>query len=367
MKGFTGFLKKEFLHIFRDKRTMLILFGMPIVQILLFGYVVNNDIKNIPVAIYAPKYDEVIYKITNKLEACDFFTITLLNSNNDIDKILRSGKAKEVVVFESDFGKKLIKNNNAKVQLIADASDANTANLVVSYTKAIIGTYFKEISALKPPLEIITESRMLYNPGLKGAYMFVPGTMALILMLISAMMTSISIAREKEMGTMEVLLISPLKPTHIIIGKVLPYVMLAFINASSIIILGNLVFGVPIKGSIILLMFESILFILLALSLGVLISTIAKTQQVAMFVSMLALLLPTILLSGFIFPIENMPKILQYLSYIIPPKYFIIILKNIMLKGTGITFIWKETLILSGFIVLFIVVSIKKFNIRLDI
>jgi ABC-2 type transport system permease protein len=213
---------------------------------------------------------------------------------------------------------------------------------------------------------IIPEVRMFYNPELKSVFMFVPGIMAMILMLISAMMTSISIAREKEMGTMEVLLVSPLRPLQIIIGKVTPYVFLSFINAFTIIILGNTVFGIPINGSLILLFTESLLFILLALSLGIFISTISKSQQVAMFISLFALMLPTILLSGFIFPIESMPKILQWLSILMPPRWFIVILKSILLKGTGLAFIWKETLILLGMTIFFIIMSVKKFKIRLE-
>ena len=215
-------------------------------------------------------------------------------------------------------------------------------------------------------MQIEPEVRMIYNEGMKGVYMFVPGTMALILMLVSAMMTSISIAREKELGTMEVLLVSPLNPAQIIVGKVIPYVLFAFINAITIILLGYFVFGMPLKGSIVLLLAESFLFISMALSLGILISTVSDNQQVAMFISVFALMLPTLLLSGFIFPIENMPVILQWISYAMPPKYFIIIIKNIMLKGTGFMYVWKETLILVGMMLFFIALSVKKFKIRLE-
>jgi ABC-2 type transport system permease protein len=210
------------------------------------------------------------------------------------------------------------------------------------------------------------ESRMFYNDELKGVYMFVPGLMALILMLISALMTSVTITREKEFGTMELLLASPLKPREIILGKVAPYVLLAFINAMTIVIVGFLVFHVPVVGSIWLLMLECLLYITLALSLGVLISTSARTQQMAMVMSMLGLMLPTILLSGFIFPIDNMPVILQWLSTIMPARWFVVIVKNIMLKGTGITFIWKETLILLGMTLFFILAAVRRFNIRLE-
>ena len=207
-------------------------------------------------------------------------------------------------------------------------------------------------------------SRLSFMAGWGRSLPFVPGTMALILMLVSAMMTSISIAREKEIGTMEVLLVSPLNPLQIVVGKVIPYVVFAFINAVTIILLGYFVFGMPLKGSILLLLAESFLFISMALSLGILISTMAKSQQVAMFISVFALMLPTLLLSGFIFPVENMPAILQWISYAMPPKYFIIIIKNIMLKGTGFMYVWKETLVLVGMMLFFIALSVKKFKIR---
>lgn len=368
MKQFFGFVKKEFYHIFRDPRTLLVLFGIPVAQLLIFGYVVNNEIRNIKIAIYDQSKDHVTREISNKILASGYFILEEnLNTVSNIEAIFRKGNIKEVIVFEPDFSEKIEKEGVARVQLLADASDANTANLIVNYTSAIIGDYIRKENKLSAvPMQIEPEVRMVFNEGLKSAYMFVPGTMALILMLVSAMMTSISIAREKEMGTMEVLLVSPLKPVQIVIGKVIPYVSLAFINAITIIVLGYFIFGMPVKGSLALLLAESLLFISLALSLGILISTIAKSQQVAMFISMFALMLPTLLLSGFIFPVENMPVILQWISHLMPPKYFIIIIKNIMLKGTGILFVWKETLILVGMMLFFIALSVKKFKVRLD-
>jgi ABC-2 type transport system permease protein len=238
---------------------------------------------------------------------------------------------------------------------------------MVSYTQGIVQNFLQEMEPSSNPVKgIQIESRMMFNQGLKSVFMFVPGTMALILMLISAMMTSISIAREKEMGTMEVLLISPLRPYQIIMGKVFPYIILSFITALIILAMGVGVFKLPIQGSVVLLLAESLLFIVLALSLGILISTMAPNQQVAMFISMFALMLPTILLSGFIFPIENMPSVLQLISHIVPAKYFIIILKNIMLKGTGLLFIWQETLILLGITIMFLVLSAIRFKVRLE-
>ena len=368
MKRFFGFVKKEFFHIFRDKRTVLILFGIPIIQILLFGYVVTNEIKDAKIAILDFSKDDMTKEITQKLVSSGYFQILqILRSENEIEAVLKAGKIKEVVVFESGFAEKIHRNGSANIQLIADASDANTAKLIVNYTQGIIMDYALMIMKdFEMPLQIEAEIRMLYNEELKGAFMFVPGTMALILMLISAMMTSISIAREKELGTMEILLVSPLRPLQIIVGKVSPYIIMAFINAIIIIVMGIFVFDMPLLGSTVLLLFESLLFILMALALGIFISTISNSQQVAMFISMFALLLPTMLLSGFIFPIENMPEVLQWLTYIIPPKYFIIIIKNIMLKGTGIMFVWKETLVLFGMTVFFIIISVIKFKVRLE-
>ncbi|MFC2119201.1 ABC transporter permease [Bacteroidota bacterium] len=368
MKRFVGFLIKEFFHIFRDPRSMVILFGMPIVQILLFGFVIKNEIKDVNIAILDFSKDEITLEISNKLLSSGFFRLVEdLPNTTEIDNVFKSGKVKEVIIFEQDFAEKLKRENTAGIQIIADASDPNTANQTVKYTSSIIQNYVKEYNSNKTLGKIIEpEVRMYYNKELKSSFMFVPGTMALILMLLSAMMTSISIAREKELGTMEILLVSPLRPIQIVLGKVAPYFVLSFINTIVIIALGVFVFGVPVSGSFILLMAECMLFILMALSLGILISTIAKTQQVAMMMSMFALMLPTMLLSGFIFPIKNMPEVLQYLSLMMPPRWFIVIIKNIMLKGTGIAFVWKETLIISGMAVFFILLSVRKFKIRLE-
>jgi len=368
MKQLKSFIKKEFFHIFRDPRTMLILFGIPIAQLLIFGTVIKSEIRDVHIAIYDQSKDETTMQITNKLLSSGYFLLDEnLGSTEGIEDIFKKGKVKEVVVFESNFGEKLMREGSANVQLIADASDPNMARLVTSYTTGIINDYIRKLHPnLEMPMQIQPEVRMYFNEEMKSAYMFVPGTMALILMLISAMMTSISITREKEMGTMEILLVSPLKPGQIIVGKVLPYLILSIINAFVIVLIGRFVFGVPVTGSFILLMLETILFILMALCLGILISTVAKNQMVAMFFSMIALMLPTIILSGFIFPIENMPEILQWLSHIMPARWFISIIRGIMLKGTGLLFVWKETLILIGMTLFFVVASVKKFKIRLE-
>jgi ABC-2 type transport system permease protein len=366
MKRFRGFVIKEFYHIFRDYRTLLILFGMPAVQLILFGYVITNEIKDAKIAIYDQSKDQVTQKITQKILSSGYFLLEKnLTDYRQIDRSFREGDIKMVIVFESGFAKNLQKSGKAKMQIIGDASDPNTANILVNYASGIISNYLISTNAEKMPMQIIPEVRMQYNPQLKGVYMFVPGIMAMLLMLISALMTSISITREKELGTMELLLVSPLKPIQIIIGKVLPYVFLAFADACIILIIGKSIFGVPVVGSMFLLLSESFLFITVALSLGILISSITNSQQVAMTISLVALMLPTILLSGFIFPVENMPVILQWLCHAMPPKYFITIIKSIMLVGNGFENIWKETLILFGFTMFFILLSVRKFKIRL--
>jgi len=368
MKRFKGFVIKEFYHIFRDYRTMVILFGMPLVQILIFGFAISTEINNAGIAILDNSKDAVTQKITNKLLSSGYFKLEAnLSDYKEIEPMFRKGNIKEVIIFENNFAKKLETEKKANIQIIADASDPNTASLITSYTSNIINNYQLEMMKNQQlPMQINPEVKMLYNEELKSVFMFVPGTITVLLMLISAMMTSISITREKELGTMEILLASPLKPIQIIVGKVVPYVFISFMIAVIILILGFTVFGMPVQGSLFLLMSECLLFILMALSLGILISTVTQTQQTAMMISMFALMLPTILLSGFIFPIENMPLPLQVFSNVIPPKWFIIIIKNIMLKGVGLGYIWKETLILLGMTLFFIVLSVKKFKIRLS-
>ena len=269
--------------------------------------------------------------------------------------------------MDINFGKNLIKEQKATIQIITDATNPNTANAITNYIHAILQNYqLSENKGIQIGYQIIPQTQMVYNPELKSVFMFVPGVMTIILMLVSAMMTSISITREKELGTMEILLVSPLKPSQVIIGKVIPYIFLSIINAAVIVVLSIFIFKMPVQGSLFLLGAESVLFIITSLALGILISTMAKTQQAAMMISLMGLMLPVILLSGFIFPISSMPVPLQLFSNIIPAKWFIIIIKGIMLKGVGIAYIWKETLILIGMTVLFIALSIKKYKIRLE-
>lgn len=368
MKRFAAFVRKEFYHIIRDRRTLTVLIGMPVVQLLLFGYVLTNEIRDAKIAILDKDRNQASREITEKILSSDYFKLERnLDSEQEVHECFKQGNVKEVIIFEAGFSDKLQREGKARMQILADASEPNTAKLLVNYTQGIVSDYSRTMnSQFASQNLIIPEVRMLYNPGMKGVYLFVPGIIAMLLILISALMTSISITREKELGTMEVLLVSPLRPMQIILGKVSVYMGLSFLIVIITLVVSNLVFNVPVKGSFFLLLAESLLYILTALSLGILISSVTKSQQVAMMVSLVGLMLPTVLLSGFIFPIENMPLILRWLCQIMPPRWFIVIIKNIMLKGTGFGMVWKETLVLAGMTAFFIFLSVKKFKNRLE-
>lgn len=366
MKVFWAFIKKEFFHILRDRRTLFILIGMPIVQILIFGYAVTNEFKGANIAVYDQAQDESSLAFIDQLQASGHFQLVQnIQNSHEIEAAFKSAAIKMAVVIPADFGQQLYSGQKTQIQLLTDGTDPNTAVTLTQYAGGIIQQFQnrERPPSMGPP--ILVDNKMVYNPSLKSVYLFVPGVMALILMLVSAMMTSLTIAREKELGTMELLLVSPLPPFLIIAGKVIPYIILSLLNALLILGVGIYVFGVPLEGSFWLLMGACMLFIVLALALGILISTKAETQQAAMLVSLMGLMMPTILLSGFLFPIESMPLLLQWISKIIPAKYFIILLKDIMLKGSGWYFIWTESLVLFGMAFFLLAASWKNFKIRL--
>ncbi len=368
MKQLFVFIKKEFYHVLRDPKTLLILFGMPIIQVLIFGFALTNEVKNSKIVIVDHAHDDASRAILARIEASDYFDFEKASpSSAEIEADFKNGKIKMAVVIPSHFGYSLQHEGRSTIQLILDASDPNTATTLTNYISSIIQAYaYDQNMAKAMPFQIVPEIRMLYNPQLKGAPNFVPGVIALVLMLVSVMMTAIAIVKEKETGTMEVLLVSPFKPAFIIIAKAIPYLILSLINIVSILLLSVYVLDLPIQGSLWLLMAESTLFIISCLTLGILISIKTNSQQVAMLISLMGLLLPTLLFSGFMFPIENMPMPLQVISNIIPAKWFYIIVKSIMIKGLGWSFIWKETLVLLGMTLILFVVSLKSFNIRLS-
>lgn len=367
MRQFIAFVKKEFYHIFRDKRTMLILLGMPVVQIILFGFAISTEVKNVRVAVLDPSNDVVTRKIIDRLDASEYFTvIARFHSPQEMEAAFLKSEIDMAVVFSERFMDGLYAGD-ARVQLIVDATDPNMSTSQVNYATGIVSMIGQE---MLPPnvsaASLTPDVKLLYNPQMKSAYHFVPGVMGLILMLICAMMTSISIVREKETGTMEVLLVSPVKPLFIILAKAVPYFVLSFVNLITILLLSVFVLDVPVVGSLFWLITVSLLFIFVSLALGLLISSVTQTQVAAMLVSGLMLMMPTMLLSGMIFPIESMPVILQWISDILPARWYIQAVRKLMIEGVPVILVCKEIGILLLMATVLITVSFKKFKYRLE-
>jgi ABC-2 type transport system permease protein len=366
MKPFIAFVRKEFLHILRDRRTLLVLFGMPVMQIVLFGFAINTEVREAKVAVLDRSRDVRSADLVSTLFATHYFLDAgRLDRSSDIERVFREGRAKLVVEIGPDFATRF-EEGRAQVALIADASDPNVANILTSYASQMIVKWTARDPAKRTVDLVPTEYRMHYNPEMKSVFLFVPGVLTIILMLVSAMLTSISIAREKEYGSMEILLVSPLRPILIIVGKAVPYLLLSLVNATFVFTVARLLFQVPMNGSYLLLTLEGLLFIMTALSLGLLFSSMARTQQTALMLSLFVLMMPTILLSGFIFPTSSMPLALQVISNVMPAKHFIIILRGIMLKGVGLDVLWPQTLLLIGMTLFLLAVSVRKFKVRLQ-
>ncbi len=367
MKQFLVFVKKEFFHIFRDARTMLILLGMPVAQILLFGFAITTEVKNARIAVYDLSRDVSTQQIIQRIQANEYFTLVEnLDNPERIDQIMKEGKAVMVLVFDSDFHSNMMHTGEASVQVIVDATDPNQATTMTNYITSILTQYQQEVSTqYNAGFSIIPQTKMLYNPQMEGAYNFVPGVMGLILMLICAMMTSIAIVREKERGSMEILLASPIKPIFIIISKAVPYFVLSIVNLITILLLSVFVLNVPIAGNFFLIILASLLFILVALLLGLLISNVVNSQVAAMLISGMGLMMPTMLLSGMMFPIESMPAVLQWLSSIMPARWYIEAIKKLMIQGVDGIYVLKEFIVLTSMILFLLVVSLKNFKIRL--
>jgi ABC-2 type transport system permease protein len=368
VKQLLPFIKKEFYHILRDRRVLLILIGMPIVQVLLFGFALSTEIKNTKIAVLDLDKSSESIALIAKINANQYFDVTEnLSNNSQIRDAFKPGKIKAVLVIPNQFSENLNQQNKAQLQILVDGTDLNLANLILGYMQNII-VDFQKNTTNNPQISvgISPEIRMLYNPQLKGAPNFVPGVIALILLIICVMMTAVSIVKEKETGSMEVLLVSPMKPSYIIISKAVPYFIISLFVLIIILFLSNILLDLPVNGSYILLFFVSMIFIVTNLLIGIIISIAVKTQQQAILFSLIGTMLPTIMLSGFMFPIENMPIPLQIFSNILPAKWYYLMLKNIMIKGTGLSVIWKYLLILAGMMMILFVIAVKKFKIRLE-
>jgi len=368
MKLFFAFIRKEFWHVLRDTRSLIILLGLPVMMMLLFGFALSNEVKNSNIGILDLSHDESTMLLANRFDQSRYFSVTQkLSRESEIGEAFRKNELRMVIIFPPNFQENLSHNKQAQIRFIGDATDPNTSNIMINYASAIIRDYQNEIlGEQKLPYRIELESSMLYNPKLSSAFNFVPGVMTLILMLLGAMMTSVSIVKEKEKGTMEILLVSPMRPIMVVITKAIPYLLLCFVDVLLILLLAYTVLDMPMRGNIGLLLAESILFIFTTLSLGLLISNLVDTQQVAMFISLVGLLMPALIFSGFMFPLENMPLPMQIVSNIIPTKWFYSIVSSIMVKGLGFEYVWKQTLILVGMTVFYLTIALKKFKIRLE-
>lgn len=362
MKLLFTFIHKEMLHILRDVRTLIITLLMPVSLVILFGYVITNEIKDVQMAIYMPVYSQSARSLIDKFTSSGYFEeVKLISEEKDINSIMKEENVSMVLVFPSDFEKNRYNGIKNTVQIVVDASDMNTSQSIIGYSENILRNYLQEQNPVQSnyaPFSI--EVKMMYNPSLKSVFMFLPGVLALIMLIVSAMMTAISIAREKELQTFRMLLVSPLKPMTIILGKVIPYSFLAVINTLVIIGLSVLIFKIPLACNLFLLTLICVLFIATSLALGVVIGMKSPNQQVAIMVSIIMLFLPTLMLSGFVFPIENMPVVLQWLSNIFPAKWFIILLRSVLIRGVGFLYIWSELLILFGMFMIFMFVSIRQ-------
>lgn len=366
MKQFLSFVRKEFYHILRDPLTLFIMFLLPVIMLVILGKAISTEFKNTSVVVWDQSKTPLSQTLINEIGHNNYFSVySYANSNEEINQLFKKGKIKAAIVIPVSFADDLIATKRADIQLIADASDPNQASTVTNYLQAIL-LQNQQLSQSNVKIEVINqEVKMLFNPQMESSYNFVPGLIGMIMLLICALMTSISIVREKETGTMEILLVSPLKPTSIILSKAIPYLLVSYIDIIIILCISYWIFDVPIVGSLVLILALCLIYTITSLSLGLLISSITKTQQVAMMISLIGLMLPSMLLSGLIFPIENMPVILQVVSCIVPARWFVEALRDVMIQGTGLEIIWKQCLIMLVMTVVLLVASIKKFKNRL--
>jgi ABC-2 type transport system permease protein len=367
MTALIGLLRKEVYHILRDRRTLAVITLMPVVQVVIFGFAIRTDVDHVRLAIVDSAPDTGTLELRGRFAATETFQVVgTFQSADDLEQPFRQGAAQGAVIFEPGFANSLGRGLPADVLVVTDATEPNTGSVVQAYVLQVIQAYEREHAATVGPVRIVPSVRMRFNPTRESSNLFVPGLMAFVLTIISSLMTAITLTREKESGTMETLLVSPLRPWQIIVGKVAPYLGIGFISVIGVIIEARLVFGVPLRGSVVLLLAEGLLFILVSLSLGILISARTSSQRVAMMGAMVGTMLPTMLLSGFIFPIESMPWPLQAISNIVPARWFVVVARAIMLKGIGLAYLWRETLVLMLMATALLVLSTRSFRERLE-
>ncbi len=364
---FVAILQKEFIHIRRDPRSLTIVFLLPLIMIFLYGYAITFDIREIKIGLLDEDRSPASRELIRQLTKSRYFVVTTdLEERRDIEVAMLERRITAAVVIPSQFGRDMHRSVQVPVQVLVDGSNSNLATVTANYLKTFFMTYSLQINAqwLKVPVNM--EPRVWYNPDLKSVHFIVPGLIAVIMMLICALLTSTTIARERETGTMEQILVSPIRSLEIIVGKTFPYIFLALIDAVAIVLFAYVVFSVPFRGQPLLFLFFALVYVYTCLSFGIFISARVKTQQVAMMVAQVSTTLPSLLLSGFIFPIVSLPKILQIISYLVPAKYFLIIIRSLMLKGVGLGQLWQPTLFLLVFGTLLLAVSANRFKINLE-
>lgn len=367
MKSFFSFVHKEFLHILRDRRTMLILLVMPMVLIVLFGYAITTEVKGSRVAVFDPSKDEMTRQVTQRIAANRYFTVVRsLDNLAEADQLFLQGEADLVVAFTSNFSENIRHSGSASVQILADGAEPNQAAVRTGYLQQVLlSSLPSPVSSLSAPLPTIsTNVRMLYNPQGRSEYNFVPGVIGMILLLICAMMTSISIVREKEMGTMEVLLASPLPPLYIVVAKLVPYFVISCLNLSTILVLSVFLLDIPIAGSLAGFVAITLLYIVVALLLGLFISTCVNSQLAAMLLSLL-LIVPCLYLSGLAFPLESMPEALRHASAIVPTRWYVSVARKLMIQGVSMKYVLHETAVLALMATVLLAVSWRMFKTRL--
>ena len=367
MRALRGLLRKEAYHILRDRRTLAVIVLMPVVQVILYGYAIRTDIDNVRLAVVDPSPDHETLALRNRLAAAGVFRmVAVLPRTEGLEPLFQTGRAQQALVFETGFAGRLGRGLPARLLVITDATEPNTGSAMLAYALAVIQDHERDLGARGPGVRIVPQARMRFNPTRESSNLFVPGLIAFVLTIISSLMTAISLTREKETGTMEALLVSPLRPWQIIVGKVAPYLAVGFVSILAVLLEARLVFDVPLRGSALLLLAEAMLFILVSLALGILISARTSSQRVAMMGALVGTLLPTLLLSGFIFPVESMPWPLQLLSNVVPARWFVHIARSVMLKGVGLAYLWRETLVLSAMAVVLLTLSTRSFRQRLE-
>ncbi|MBN1504766.1 MAG: ABC transporter permease [Candidatus Eisenbacteria bacterium] len=358
--------RKEFLHIVYDPRTLSIVFLMPVVQLLMFGYAMNLEVQHVDMAVLDLARTRESRALVRQFDGSRFFDSFYYDGPvAGIESLFKTEKARVALIIPPDFDRRLRTSPTTPLQFVIDASDANAAAFVKNYCTQVLADYNQSRGA-ELPVPFGVRTAVLFNPNLKSSHFFVPGIMAMILMMVSALLTSVAITREKETGTMEQMLVSPVRPQQIVAGKVLPYVTLAFLDAVLVLVVGLVVFHVPFRGNVALLLVLTVLYVVTALSLGLMISTSVRTQQVAMMAAMVATILPTIMLSGLIFPIASMPKVLQAVTYLVPARYYLLIVRGVMLKGSGPLQLLEPTAFLAAAAVLLLAVSVRRFSMNLE-